>query len=438
MTGDLDWVKALHDESAEDALIGSMLVDPGYFDDVAGIVEASDFYSRSLATIFGAVADLHSAGEPIDAVIVSRRLEEIGQLSEIGGPARILKLMEAMPNGAHAAHYARIVRGDADRRRAMDALRDGFNALQDRSVDVSEATGSVRTQLDAVDDRALGDGPVAVGHAIIEMFDALNADDEPAMATGWPDLDALLSGGLRPGQLVILAARPSVGKTALAANLALLLTERGRPALFVSLEQPRVELVERMASTVSGIPHSKIRERQLNETDTAELTDAGNKLANWPLHIDDSPRRTVTRIAAIARRLRRRDGLQTLIVDYLQLLSPEDGKAHREQQVATMSRQLKLLAKELSIPVVALAQLNRSIENRDSKEPRLSDLRESGAIEQDADIVMFLDRPADYRRDADPTEATLAVAKNRSGKRGKVRLNWHGDTMTFRSAAIHF
>ncbi len=438
MNGDLVSTPTAHDETAAEALIGCLLVDPVYFDDVAGIVEAADFYSRSLATIFKAVADLHSAGEPIDTVILARRLDETGHLSEIGGTARIVRLMQAMPNGAHAEHYARIVREDADRRRSMDSAREYFNALQDRSVDVSESTGRHRQQLDAVDDRALADAPVAVGLALVEMFDALDADDEPAMATGWPDLDSMLSGGIRPGQLVILAARPSVGKTALAANLALNLTRQGKPALFVSLEQPRVELVERMASSESGIPHAKIRERRLDQTDFSALTDAGNKIASWPLQVDDSPRRTVTRIAAIARRLRRRDGLRLLILDYLQLISPEDSKAPREQQVASMSRQLKLLAKELSIPVVALAQLNRSIENRESKEPRLSDLRESGAIEQDADIVLFLDRPADYRRDADPTDATLAVAKNRSGKRGKVRLHWHGETMTFRSAAIHF
>ncbi|MEZ6051296.1 MAG: DnaB-like helicase C-terminal domain-containing protein [Planctomycetaceae bacterium] len=161
-------------------------------------------------------------------------------------------------------------------------------------------------------------------------------------------------------------------------------------------------------------------------------------ISSWPLHIDDSPRRTVSRIAAVARRLQRREGLQTLIVDYLQLLTPEDSRAPREQQVAAMSRQLKLLAKELNIPVVALAQLNRSIESRDDKEPRLSDLRESGAIEQDADIVLFLDRPAEYRKDADSTLATVKVAKNRSGKRSNINLRWHAETMTFDSVPLDF
>ncbi|MEZ6051295.1 MAG: DnaB-like helicase C-terminal domain-containing protein [Planctomycetaceae bacterium] len=213
--------------------------------------------------IFRTVSELHTRGEPVDIVLIHRQLEQCHQLEHMGGMPRIVELMGMMPDGAYAAHYAGIIREDADRRRAMDALRDGFNALQDRSVDVSEATGSVPQAARCRRRPGLREEPVAVRHALVEMFNALDAAEEPATATGWPDLNAVLSGGIRPGQLVILAARPSVGKTALAANLALHLTQCGKPALFVSLEQPRVELVERIASSVSGIPHARIRERRL-------------------------------------------------------------------------------------------------------------------------------------------------------------------------------
>ncbi len=248
---------------------------------------------------------------------------------------------------------------------------------------------------------------------------------------------AILSsgGGMRAGSLVIVGARPSVGKTSAALGVALLAAQLGLTVRFVSLEQRRTEIANRLLCALTALPFADIElDRLVDPLDRDRLDDAENQLAALPLKIIDESSSRLSQIVASAR-AERRHGLRLLILDYLQLLRPDDDRVHREQQVAGMSRTLKRLARELDIVVVCLAQLNRDIESRDRKQPCLSDLRESGSIEQDSDVVLFLDRPATYDPDAHPTEANIIIAKNRNGPIGKVPLVWCGSTMTYRSAA---
>lgn len=240
---------------------------------------------------------------------------------------------------------------------------------------------------------------------------------------------------MRAGSLVIVGARPSVGKTSAALGMALAATQEKLPAVFVTLEQSQIDIANRLLSAITCLPFADIElDRLTDPLDRDRLADAENQLAGLPLKIIDESSSRLSQIVASAR-AERRHGLRLLILDYLQLLRPDDDRVHREQQVAAMSRALKRLARELDAVVVCLAQLNRDIESRDRKQPRLSDLRESGSIEQDADVVLFLDRPAAYDPDAHPSEASIIIAKNRNGPGGKVPLIWCGSTMTYRSAA---
>jgi replicative DNA helicase len=241
----------------------------------------------------------------------------------------------------------------------------------------------------------------------------------------------LMVGGFRGGQLIILAARPGVGKSALAGNFAMHAALSMRSSLMSILEQSERELVERLLAGHSRVDHRRIQEGNLDEQETFAVEESGEKLVNSPLYFDDVPRRSVADISAIARRHKRKHGLDLLVIDYLQLLQPDDPRQVREQQVSGMTRGLKFLAKEMNVPVICLAQLNRGVENREDKTPRLSDLRESGAIEQDADVVMFIDRPHEYDKAANPADAFLHVAKNRGGSKGKVDLVWRATNLLF-------
>ncbi|QDU37657.1 Replicative DNA helicase [Maioricimonas rarisocia] len=418
------------DGGAERALVGSILLDPSWLDEIDGIVSAGDLANPGLAIMFQAAVDLHRTGTPIDPISVGRLLESHDLLAKVGGAVGIHDALNEVPHADHCEFYASVVRADADRRRAQSVGKELQNATSDRSRDLGEIVAEARRGLDAVEDRGRDVEPVSILDALAD-WRAGYGEHERATPTGFPELDHRLNGGLRAGNLLVLAARPATGKTALACSLASQLA-CATQVLFVSCEMTCTELLERLLAAESGLPLERIRTGRLDSSDEQRIAEAQERMAGRRLSIDDIPGQTVSRIAATARRYRRRHGLGLIVVDYLQILASKDKRANRESEVAAMSRGLKSLARELEIPVIALSQLNRAVEYREVKRPRLSDLRESGAIEQDADIVLLLHRAAMHEPGAPDDEAELIIAKNRNGTTGVVRLLWDGRTTRFR------
>jgi replicative DNA helicase len=371
----------------------------------------------------------------IDTVTLASELEKRGELENIGGPAYLLQILETVPHAAHAQYYAKIVRDKWVQRSLIDActesLREAFHA-QDGLDDV--LAHAERRIFDIVERQANTD-KFAIGDILEATFERIfhRMDQEGSLSglhTGFHGLDDMTS-GFQPSELLVLAARPSMGKTALVCNFALAVSQARQGVLLFSLEQSKLELAERFLCIQAKINGHKLRQGNLDEIENASLMEASNELRELPLYIDDVAGRTISQIAAISRRLKRRFGLGLIIIDYLQLIESDEKGLPREQQISTITRRLKFLAKDLSVPVIALAQLNRGLEQREDKRPRLADLRESGAIEQDADLVMFLHRPEAYDPGDRPGEADLIVAKNRSGPIGTVPLVWMREMLKF-------
>lgn len=419
------------DLEAERSLLGGFLLSNQSIDDARVIVSPGCFYADAHRRICAVIFESWSALTPIDAVTLGHALERRGWLGDVGGPTYLAQLLETVPHAAHVEHYARIVREKWERRRIIEISERAIRSSQDGGREIADTVAEADSGFHAVLERSAASETVELSDALMAMYDVLDADESPGQPTGYAALDQTANGGWRDGAMYILAARPSVGKTAFACNVALNTAAAGGNVLFISIEQPRRELSERLLSIRSGVPVTAIQRRTLTTEDRDRIDTAAGELSALQIAIDDGSHRNVSQISAIARLRKRRHGLTLVIVDYLQLLSAEDPRANREQQVAGMSRGLKVLARDLGVPVIALAQLNRQIENRDNKRPRLADLRDSGSIEQDADAVMFLDRPSTYDEHANPSEARLIVAKNRNGPVGDVHLRWHPQTMRF-------
>lgn len=421
-----------HDLRAEQALIGSLLVDPERMDEVLTEIQTQDFYHEKHQLVFRVLKSLFESGSPFDLIVIAKQFEKIGQLDAVGGAVGLNQFMEAMPHGAHVDYYSRIIREAADRRKLIRACGDASRSAMAESTNLEESLAELTAGINAIEQRTAGSGAVKIADALPAFFSELNSDVASPVSTGFAELDGLLAGGFRPGQLVIVAARPSVGKSALALTLSLNMALAESVVLSFSLEMNLNEMTARYLSSLSGIPYSKIASRQLNEDQESKLHEMANQLGQLNIEIDCSPWRRVNQIGTIGRLVKRKRGLDVLFVDYLTLLKPEDEKATQNQQVAAMSRGLKCIAQDLQVPIICLAQLNRGIEQRDDKRPRLSDLRDSGAIEQDADVVLFLERPAMHDPSLDPQDARLYLAKQRNGQTGHLQLSWHAETMTFR------
>lgn len=424
-----------HDLDAERSVLGSVLLENNAFDDVQPHVPAPErFYSDAHRRIFGAILCLLTTGQVADAVTVATELQKRDELDQIGGIAYLLQILETVPHAAHAEYYARTVAEKWKQRAAIDTLSEGLREAHVARESVQEVIAAVESKIRDLGQETATE-PANFGAALDDWVATLGKTESHAIVqSGYGDLDQLLVGGLRGSQLIVLAARPGVGKSAFAGNVAMHVALSGKSTLMVILEQSKQELVERLLSAHSRIDHGKIQKRdldQLGEMDAFAVEDSGVKLRSSRLFFDDTPRRTVSDIGAICRRHQRKHGLDLLVIDYLQLLQPDDPRQVREQQVSSLTRNLKFLAKDLGIPVLCLAQLNRGVESREDKTPRLSDLRESGAIEQDADIVMFIDRPILHDKNAHPADAVLHVPKNRSGQPGKVDLVWRGNNLLF-------
>jgi replicative DNA helicase len=441
---------------AERSVLGSLLRDNGVIGDVLQIIREDNFYLDAHQKIFKGIVSSYDRGQPVDLVILGELLKDLKQIEDVGGYGYLAELWDAAPTAANAEYYARIVRDKALVRNLIHAsteiLRDSYDQIMpaDELLEAAE-----RKVLDIAQMGIVGQ-TWTLQEAMAEAYDRIDARSEQGLhsisglQTGFTDLDEITA-GLQNSELIILAARPSVGKTALAVNIArFMAVEDSQPVFFVSLEQSRIELAQRLLCCQSRVDSHKLR-THLGSDDMHKLMAAADVLRGTPerptrMFIDDTPGQGMLRIAANARRLKLRHKIKAVFVDYLQLIEPENRRDSRQEQVAGTSRRLKFLARELQIPVVALAQLNRSSEDRQDHTPRLADLRESGSIEQDADTVLLLHRPGMYdskqSEDGSGTPAprlpdpagevlNILIAKQRNGPTGEIQLTYRKQFMRF-------
>lgn len=414
---------------AEESVLGAVLLDSDAANIALEKLHPDDFYRPSHQAIFDAVLVLFNANEPIDAVTVAEGLRRTEMLDRVGGLGYLTELINAVPATSNIEHYAAIVEEHALRRRLM---RVGGN-ISKLATSVDQAIGDVLDRAEqsvyAVSERRVGDGLAPIDPLLgpaIERAEELHrlGGEVTGLPTGLRDLDRKLA-GLHPTNLVVIAARPGMGKTTLALNIAQNVAIHGEPVAVFSLEMSREEIVSRMLCSQGRIDSQRLRTGRLTEADFSKLSAAANVLYKKPIFVDDSAGLTVTEIRAKCRRLKRRGGLGLVIVDYLQLMHGTSGE-NRQQEIAIISRSLKNLARELHVPVIAVSQLNRSLEQREDKRPRLGDLRESGAIEQDSDVVMFIYRHEYYHPEAIETKgiAEIAIAKHRQGSVGRIDMTF--------------
>ena len=418
-----------HNVAAEESVLGAMLLKSTAIADAVQLVGVDDFYKPAHGHIFEAISSLYGAGQPVDPVTVAEELKRAGLLEAIGGPAVLLSIQARTPAVSNAAHYAKIVEENALLRRLVSTASDiaelGYTPLDDvaKTLDVAESmiydVAQRRVTDSMVELRELLDGTLDRLESLYDRSESITGTP-----SGYHELDELMS-GLQPSALIVVGARPAMGKTAFglgaAANAAL---KANKPVLYFSLEMSHIELTQRLLGSEGRIDATRLRNGQLNESDWSKLSKAMGRLAEAPLWIDDNPNLTIMEIRAKARRLKSKVGdLGLIVIDYLQLMSGRSNAENRQVEISEISRGLKILARELECPVMALSQLSRALEQRADKRPMLADLRESGAIEQDADVVMFLYRDEIYNADSpDKGTAEVIVAKHRSGPTGVCRL----------------
>ena len=424
---------------AERGVLGSILLSNDALDDVIEFIGPDCFYNDAHKKIFAAIRSLRDRGVTgIDAVTLGEELDRQSQLEDVGGVDYILEILNTVPHAAHAAYYAEIVRDKYLQRSLNYACEEILKNSYDSSDNTDEILQNAEKRIFQILELQTAETKNDIGAILLDAWDRINersnTDGEiSGLATGFSDFDSQTN-GFQPAELVILAARPSMGKTALVCNWALgTATHAGKGVLIFSLEQSKLELAERFLCVHGKFNGHKLRSGDLDDADRFHLMESSQALSELPLFIDDRPGRTIAQITAIARRTFRKHDLGLVIIDYLQLIEPEDRRVPREQQISLITRRLKGMAKELDIPVIALAQLNRGVELREDKRPRLADLRESGAIEQDADLVIFLHRPDAYDPADSPGLAEVIVAKHRSGPTGIVPLTWRKEFMRFES-----
>jgi replicative DNA helicase len=417
---------------AEKAVLGSILLDGNVCDDVALILRSEgDFHSEGNRKLYAHLMGMHQAGKRIDAVLLVERLKKEGDFEAVGGAAYIAEVAQSVPYARNAEHYARIVRDKATMRQMILAATGMLQGAYNDTLDPEEVlTGAEKAVFGLRDSHDMSE-PVDAAGLMLEAFSQLEraSSDElpPGLPTGLVDVDQLL-GGLRGGELIVLAARPGVGKSAMAGTIARHASlDQDVPTLMFSLEMSRLEIGLRLLSAEAKIDGHKMRTGFLGAQDHAALVPASAALSKAKLHIDDRAGLRASQMASVTRRMKRKHDVGLVIVDYLQLTGPEDKRVPRQEQVAESTRMLKALAREADVPVLCVAQLNRHAED---VPPRLSHLRESGAIEQDADVVLFLHRREMTLTSADATYerwkgvAEFIVGKNRNGRTGTVKLAW--------------
>ena len=433
------------DMVAEQSVLGGMMLSKDAIADVVEVLRGGDFYRPAHEMIFEAIIDLYGRGEPADVVTISDQLTKTQQLQRVGGPAYLHNLAQAVPTAANAAFYADIVRERAVLRRLVEAgtkiVQLGHTADGEVDAIVNEAQAEiygVAENRNTTDYARLSE---ILAPTIEEIeVNAANDGTLSGIPTGFRDLDDLTH-GFHGGQLIVIAARPAMGKSVLALDFSRsAAVTHGMTTAFFSLEMSRVELTMRLLAAESQVLFGDLRKgSSLKDEDWEKMARAMDKLEQAPLFIDDAPNLSLMEIRAKCRRLKQRENLKMVVVDYLQLLMSGKRVESRQQEVSEFSRTLKLLAKELDVPIVALSQLNRGSEQRPDKRPQVSDLRESGAIEQDADMVMLLHRPEVYDKETERAgEADIIVAKNRNGATRDITVAFQGHFQRFRDMARDF
>jgi replicative DNA helicase len=413
-----------HNREAEEAVLGSLLIDPDAIIRVATFLAPEDFYLERHAWIYEAIRDLHERREPADMVTLTDEMERRGQLNEIGGSAYLSGLINATPTSIHVEYYARIIERTAVLRRLIDAAGKIARLAYQDTEEVAEVVDRAEELIFAVTSRQADRDLRHIRQALDKYYDRIeylhqHRGEVIGVPTGLTDLDKLL-GGLQRSDMVVMAGRPGMGKTSLALSIALQAARRlhKRIALF-SLEMSDEQLVQRLISAETGIDSQRLRLGDIKEDEWPTFIQATNLLAGTSVFIDDTPAISVLELRTKARRLHAEHGLDLLIVDYLQLMRGDSRSENRQQEISYISRSIKALARELNIPILALSQLSRQVESRHDKRPMLSDLRESGSIEQDADVVLFIYRDDVYNPDSEfPNIAEIIVSKHRSGPTG--------------------
>lgn len=416
-----------NDVTAERALLSTLLVDEAALLDVQGVVQPEFFYMDAHRLVYESILRIDRAGNVPDVVTLAADLEQHGRLEEAGGLDTLTAIFDTVSHGFHADQYAAIIR-DRWQERQLRHLCLASLDEESRATPIGERVGNIESGCQKILQTSTASGAVSLADAMLSLTQRWESGDDIGRPTGFDRLDAFL-GGLRPGTVNVIAARPGMGKTALAGCIARNFLANGLPVMFSSLEMSRSEIAQRLLALASGIPFEHLERLDQSDEITADMaTESMARISDWPMTIDDSPEQSVQHISAAMRLSNKRHGLALGIVDYLQLIKPADSKVIREQQVAQMSRSLKVLARTLGIPLLLLAQLNREVENREGGKPRLRDLRESGSIEQDADSVLFI-----YQPDTDdPIRRDIVIAKNRHGPTGQISLEWHGRMLRFR------
>jgi replicative DNA helicase len=410
--------------------------------DVVQILNVDNFYSDAHQKIYKAMIVLYEAGKPVDLVVLTEALKLANQIDDVGGYGALAELWDAAPTAANAVHYAHIVRDRSIVRSLINVgneiLRDAYDQVGPADELLHQATGKM---LD-VAERGVTGRVYGMDKMLEETFDRIDqrqtrgGSSISGISSGYPDLDEVTA-GFQNSEMIIIAARPSVGKTAFALNLIRnIAVDEKSTVLFCSLEQSRVEIVERLLCSHARVDAQKLRKGLMNAEDMERLIAASGVMRNAKIFIDDSPGQGMLRIAANARRLKLRNDLKMVVIDYLQLIEPENRRDPRQEQVAQISRRLKGLARELSIPVIALAQVNRSSEDRQDHKPRLSDLRESGSIEQDADTVILLHRPERFEPGQHEGLTEVIIGKQRNGPVGEITLTFNKNMMRFENFAV--
>ncbi|HEY3379000.1 MAG TPA: replicative DNA helicase [Armatimonadota bacterium] len=437
---------------AEQAALGAMLLERDAIARAVELLQPEDFYRESHRLIYSGVLELFNRHDPVDLITLGEWLKSRDQLETIGGTLYLTTIMSQVPTAAGIAHYANIIRTKATQRALIKAADEIMNAAYQGDKDLDELVDESEQKIFAIAERSVTSGFVGLQDLVKKQFYNIEDSRESGtpsagVSTGFTNLDAITA-GLHPADLIILAARPSMGKTAMALNIArnVALLEKKSVAIF-SIEMAKEQLALRILCSEARVNQEGVRHAMISDEDMTKLAQAVERLWDCPIFIDDSPSISVLEMRGKARRLKAEHGLGLIVVDYLQLMHSSSKVENRTQEIAQIARGLKALAREMKVPVIALSQLSRMVESRSPRRPQLSDLRESGAIEQDADLVAFLYRPAYYgedelkrvgldpEREANITE--MQIAKQRNGPVGTIKLVWMPEHGQFGDVAHH-
>ncbi|MEM9943745.1 MAG: replicative DNA helicase [Planctomycetota bacterium] len=431
---------------AEVGVLGSIMLLPDTCDEIVHLIRPEDFYDEAHQVMFRHIMEMHGRGKKIDPLLLRENLVSSGEFEQVGGAARLAEIFTSVPNAAHVTYYANIVRSKATARKLITTCSDLLSDAYRPDSDPESLLNDAEQKVFSIRESRQSNNLSAIDEVLTHAMDRLDArvrgeGMDGTVETGFTDLDRM-TGGLHSSELVILAARPSMGKTAFAMNIAEnVVCKSQAPVLFISLEMAAIELIERMLCSVAKVNGHRLRNGTLSAEDRKRVVSTAGELSTAPLFIDDSPTRNVSEIAGAARRIKRRENkLGLIVIDYLQLIQPDQASDPRQEQVAKIARRLKGLARELKTPILCLSQLNRQAEDSRDHRPKLSHLRESGAIEQDADVVMFVHRESYYKKGQPEEEelqheALIIIEKQRNGPTGDVELHWERDFTRFSNRA---